>query len=70
MLVLLIGEWRIPRKGGRVVSVSVDFDAVNNILRATIEGRITGEILLNSMKQRRSIWLLIRRVASFSISHP
>ena len=24
----------------------VDFDAVNNILRATIEGRITGEILL------------------------
>ena len=53
-----------------MVSVSVDFDAVNNILRATIEGRITGEILLNSMKQRRSIWLLIRRVASFSISHP
>jgi len=25
----------------------VDFDAVNSILRATVEGRITGEILLN-----------------------
>jgi len=35
------------RKEGRVVNVIVDFDAVNNILRATIEGRITGEILLN-----------------------
>ena len=30
-----------------MVNVIVDFDAVNNILRATIEGRITGEILLN-----------------------
>jgi hypothetical protein len=30
-----------------VANVIVDFDAVNNILRATIEGRITGEILLN-----------------------
>jgi len=35
------------RKEDRVVNVIVDFDAVNNILRATIEGRVTGEILLN-----------------------
>lgn len=30
-----------------LVTVIVDFDAVNNILRATIGGRITGEILLS-----------------------
>jgi hypothetical protein len=30
-----------------VVNVIVDFDAANNLLRATIEGRITGEILLS-----------------------
>ena len=30
-----------------MVNVIVDFDAANNILRATIEGQITGEILLN-----------------------
>lgn len=30
-----------------MVNVNVDFDAVNNILRATIEGRIAGSTLLN-----------------------
>ena len=30
-----------------MVNVIVDFDAANNILRAMIEGRITGEILLS-----------------------
>ena len=30
-----------------MVDVFVDFDAVNNILRATIDGQITGEILVN-----------------------
>ena len=30
-----------------LATVIVDFDAMNNILRATIEGRITGEILLS-----------------------
>jgi len=30
-----------------VVNVIVDFDAANNILRAMIEGKITGDILLN-----------------------
>ena len=30
-----------------MANVIVDFDAANNILRATIEGRITGEVLLN-----------------------
>lgn len=34
-------------KEGRVVNVIVDFDAVNHILRATVEGRITGDILLD-----------------------
>lgn len=40
-------ETQLSKKDDRVVNVIVDFDAVNNILRATIEGRITGEILLN-----------------------